>query len=66
MRDRNTVKGVEAAHRRQLIAAGVLSPETMLLSGSVFPRSVCIGDVYMPLLRGTKDTLRSFTTSQQW
>ena len=39
------VCAVEAAHRRQLIEAGVLSPATMLLSGSAFPRSVCIGDV---------------------
>ena len=32
---------VEAAHRRQLIAPGVLSPESMLLSGSAFP-TVCM------------------------
>ena len=36
MGDLNAVYAVEAAHRRQLIAAGVLSPETMLLSGSAF------------------------------
>ena len=45
MGDRNAVYAVEAAHSRQPIAAGVLSPESMLLSGSAFPRFVCIGDV---------------------
>ena len=45
MEDRNAVHAVESAHRRHLIAAGVLSPDTMYLSGAAFPRSVCIGDV---------------------
>ena len=46
MGDRNAVHAIESANRRQLLAAGVLSPDTMLLSGSAFPRSVCIGDVF--------------------
>ena len=47
MVDLNAVYAVGSAHRRQLIAAGVLSPDTMLLSGAAFPRSVCIGDIYI-------------------
>ena len=45
MGDRDAVYAIESAHRRQLLAAGVLSPDTMLLSGSAFPCSACIGDV---------------------
>ncbi len=47
MEDRNAVYAIESAHGRQFIAAGVLSPATVLLSGSAFPCSVCIGDVYI-------------------
>ena len=45
MGDRNVVYAIQSAHRRQLIAAGVLSLDTTLLSGSAFARSACIGDV---------------------
>ena len=47
MGDLNAVYALQLAHRRQLICAGSLHPETMLLGSQRFPRAAVIGDVYL-------------------
>ena len=46
MGDTNVVYPIQAAHRRQLLAAGALSTSSMLMRGLPFPCSETIGDVY--------------------
>ena len=47
MGDTNAIAVLELAHRRQLISAGVLSPEASLLPGRPLPDGPEFGDVYI-------------------
>jgi len=47
MGDLNAVTAIQVAHRRQLIAAGALHPESLLLPGRPFPTGDIVSDVYI-------------------